>query len=119
MTELWRWIEGHIGLRDAQCMTTYTIGAGCLTARVSSQDAVVARQTEELAAGGAQCAKLTGELAAAAQRGDDLLLASSGDTGALCSPIAQVPDCTLFLSLWLCAVMNCRWHNQSFGGSLS
>ena len=39
---------------------------------------MVARQTEELAAAGAQCAKLADDLAAAAQRGDDLLLASSG-----------------------------------------
>ncbi|KAK9825409.1 hypothetical protein WJX81_002378 [Elliptochloris bilobata] len=44
------------------------------------QDAAVARQAEELAATGAQCAKLAGELAAATQRGDDLLLASSGYT---------------------------------------
>ena len=50
------------------------------------QDAMVARQTEELAAGGAQCSKLLGELAAATQRGDDLLLASSGDTRPPCSP---------------------------------
>ena len=51
-----------------------------LMAETPSQDATVARQTEELAAGGAQCAKLAGELAAATQRGDDLLLASSGET---------------------------------------
>lgn len=41
----------------------------------------MARQAEETAALAAQVAKLTGDLAAATQRGDDLLLASSGGRG--------------------------------------
>ena len=49
-----------------------------MSALGDKQDAVVARQAEDLAGLGAQAARLTGELAAATQRGNDLLLASSG-----------------------------------------
>ena len=59
-------------------MTHAHLVPAALWLKCSRQDATVARQTEELTAGGAQCAKLAGELAAATQRGDDLLLASSG-----------------------------------------
>lgn len=49
-----------------------------LPARLRAQDAVAARQAEELAALGATAARLGAELAAAMQRGDDLALAASG-----------------------------------------